>query len=91
MGEFINNFLCNQPLPTSVKKGRSTSTLSVTLQSITARALYEGKYGLVSSLDLSSAFDVVNKDLLLKRLRIVGLSDDLVDLVSIWLRKGLNM
>jgi endonuclease/exonuclease/phosphatase family metal-dependent hydrolase len=68
------------------KKGRSTSTLAITLQSILARALDEGKYGLVSSLDLSSAFDVVNIDLLLKRLKIVGMPEDLIALVSVWLR-----
>jgi hypothetical protein len=54
------------------KKRRSTYTLSVTLQSIIARALNEGKCFLVSSLNLSSAFDVVNIDLLPKRLKIVG-------------------
>ena len=67
------------------KKQRSTSTLSIELQSIIARALDEGKYGLVSSLDLSSAFDVVNVNLLLKRLRIIGLPSDIVDLIKVWL------
>ena len=69
------------------KRNRSTSTLSVALQSMIARAINEGKYGLVSSLDLSSAFDVVNIDLLLKRLKIVGLPSDIIDLISAWLRK----
>jgi hypothetical protein len=57
------------------KKRRITSTLSVELQSVISRA----------SLDLSSAFDVVNINLLLKRLRIVGLPNDLIELISLWL------
>ena len=48
------------------KQKRSTSTLSVKLQSLIARALDEDKYVLVASLDLSSAFDVVNINLLIK-------------------------
>jgi hypothetical protein len=39
----------------------------------------------MASLDLSSAFDVVNVGLLLKRLRIIGLPSDLVELISHWL------
>jgi hypothetical protein len=41
---------------------------------------------MMASLDLSAAFDAVNVQLLLKRLRIVGLKDDLVTLVSTWLK-----
>ena len=37
------------------------------------------------SIDLSSAFDVVNVKLLLKRIRIVGLPEDLIMLVDKWL------
>jgi hypothetical protein len=40
----------------------------------------------MSSLDLSSAFDVVNIDLLLKRLTIVGLPNDVIALIEVWLR-----
>ena len=68
------------------KKSRSTSTLSIQLQSLIARALDEDQFGMVASLDLSSAFDVVNIDLLLKRLKIIGLPDDVVDLIEVWLR-----
>ena len=42
-------------------------------------------YALMASLDLSAAFDVVNVELLLKRMRIIGLLPDLVQLISIWL------
>jgi hypothetical protein len=40
----------------------------------------------VASLDLSSAFDVVNVNLLLKRLKIMGLPSDVTELISVWLR-----
>ena len=68
------------------KKNRSTATLSIKLQSLIARALDGDEYVLVASLDLSSAFDLVNIDLLIKRLKIVGLPDDLLALIEVWLR-----
>ena len=42
-----------------------------------ARALDSNMYTAMASLDLSSAFDIVNINLLLKRLEIVGLPDDI--------------
>ena len=39
----------------------------------------------MANLDLSSAFDVVNVKLLLKRMRIAGLPSDIVKLIEIWL------
>jgi hypothetical protein len=60
------------------KKGKSMATISLSIQSLIARALDDNKFVLLSSLDLSSAFDVVNIDLLLKRLNIVELPNDLV-------------
>ena len=69
------------------KKGKSTATISLTIQSLIARALDEDNYVLMSSLDLSSAFDVVNIGLLLKRLTIVGLPNDVIALIEVWLRK----
>ncbi len=69
------------------KRGRSTSTLSSQLQSIIGRALDEDNFVLVASLDLSSAFDVVNVDLLLKRLHCIGMPIDIIQLISIWLKE----
>ena len=71
------------------KKNRSTMTLSLELQSIIARALDNDEHVLVASLDLSSAFDVVNIELLLKRMQIVGLPEDVIELVRIWLSNRL--
>ena len=39
----------------------------------------------MATLDLSSAFDVVNVELLLKRLKKVGLPQDMISLISEWL------
>ena len=69
------------------KKKKSTATLGLQLQSIIARALDEGDHVLMASIDLSSAFDVINIKLLLKRLRVVGLPLDLVGLIKIWLNE----
>ena len=59
------------------------------MQSLIARALNEDNYVIMASLDISAAFDVVNTDLLLKRLRIMGLPDDVVGLIETWLRNRL--
>ena len=40
----------------------------------------------MSSLDLSATFDLVNLNLLLKRLKIIGLPKDLLHLLNAWLR-----
>jgi hypothetical protein len=39
----------------------------------------------MASLDLSAEFDVVNIKLLIKRLKIVGLPADIIDLIETWL------
>ncbi len=56
------------------------------LQDRIARAMDEDNYVAVASMDLSAAFDVLNIDLLLLRMRRTGLPRDLLDLVSAWLR-----
>ena len=68
------------------KRGKSTATLALQLQSLIARALDDDKYVVMASIDLSAAFDVVNIDLLMKRLRIIGLPEDLLYLIEIWLK-----
>ena len=67
------------------KRGKSTSTAGLAIRSALARALDLGEFALLANLDLSSAFDVVNVKLLLKRMRIAGLPNDVVKLVEIWL------
>ena len=58
------------------KKSKSTATPGALLQSIIARAADEKCFVLMASLDLSMAFDLVNTELLVKRLRIMGMPKD---------------
>ena len=67
------------------KRNKSTATAGALLQSIIARAADEKNYVLMASLDLSMAFDVVNTELLVKRLKIMGLPMDLINLIREWL------
>ncbi len=46
-------------------------------------------YVTMSSLELSAAFDLVNLDLLMKRLKIMCIPDDLLQLLEVWLRRRL--
>ena len=59
------------------------------LQSLIARALDGDNSVIMASLDLSAAFNVVNPDLLLKRLRIMGLPVDIFGLIETWPRNRL--
>ena len=63
------------------KANHSTNTSGLRLQSILARALDGGKYALMATLDLSAAFDVVNVELLIKRLVKLGLPNDMTTLI----------
>jgi hypothetical protein len=67
------------------KKGCSTLSLGLEIQSLIARALDEDNYAIMASLDLSAAFDVVNISLLMKKFQIIGLPLDLVELINLWL------
>ena len=83
--EKLNNIDLTGKAQHGFKRKHSTTTAGLTLQSLLARALNDDNFALMSSLDLSAAFDVVNIELLLKRLRIIGLPDDIVALISNWL------
>ena len=67
------------------KKKRGTSTLQMQIQSILARATDANNYAIMASLDLSAAFDLVDIDLLMTRLKIIGFPADLLELVQVWL------
>ena len=58
------------------KTKRSTNTAGLVLQSVLSHSLNNNNYALMASLDLSAAFDVVNIELLLKRLKNIGLPPD---------------
>ena len=68
------------------KKSRSTATAGLTIQSLIARALDAGECSIMASVDLTAAFDVVNIDLLVRRLAIMGMPGDVIELIEIWLR-----
>jgi hypothetical protein len=69
------------------KRGKSTSTLSVELQSVIWTALDENEYLLMASSKISSAFDVVNTELLLKRMNIMGLPKDIINLINVSMKQ----
>ena len=48
-------------------------------------ALDDDNYVSMASIDLSAAFDVVDVPLLIKRMKIMGLPEDVVRLVNVWL------
>ena len=49
------------------------------------KALDESNYGLMASLDLSAALDVVNSKTLLKRIKNIGFPSDVTNLIEVWL------
>ena len=44
---------------------------------------------MTASIDLSSPFDQVNVNLIIKRLAIMGLPEDVIELIRIWLKERL--
>ena len=67
------------------RKKRSTTTAAKQLQATITRALERDEYTAVASLDLSAAFDVINVELLMKRLKIAGFPQDIIDMLTAWL------
>ena len=57
------------------------------LQLLIKRALDDDHYVALASINLSAAFDIVDVDLLIKRLVILGLTNDVVKLIKIWLKE----
>jgi hypothetical protein len=58
-----------------------------TILSQISRALDNEEFVMVVSLDLSSSFDFVNINLLIKRLKKIGLPNDIVDLINVWIKE----
>jgi len=67
------------------RKGRSTISAARVLQHKISKAMDDNNYIAVASLDLSSAFDVVNTELLLRHITKMGLLQDVVGLLWEWL------
>ena len=75
----LKNF---QTLPSLANHG--ICSLGLAIQSFIANALDENNFALMASLNLSAAFDVVNMNLLLKRLDIIGIPSSVVSLLETW-------
>ena len=67
------------------KHKHSTIKAGLKIHLLISRAVDGGMYALMASLDLSTVFDIVIIELLLKCLQIVGFPPDLVELESKWL------
>lgn len=67
------------------KKGVSTATLALALQERIASYLDKNQKAGVASLDLTAAFDLVDHELLFKRLEIYGFPKKIIDLIKQWL------
>jgi hypothetical protein len=67
------------------RKGRSTISAARVLHREISKAMDDNNYVAVGSLDLSSAFDVVNTELLLTCVTKMGLPRDVVGLLLEWL------
>lgn len=67
------------------KKGHSTTSLALTLQSKIARAIDNGKMAGLLSLDLTAAFDLVDHETLFNRMTSLGIPNQLVGLIKDWL------
>ena len=83
--EIVNNISLTGKSQHEFKKLHSTATLGLTLQSLIANTFDENNYIFMARLDLSAAFDIVNIELLVKRLDIIGIPVDVVSLIRTWL------
>ena len=66
-------------------KNKSTLSAGLILETIIANHLDIGEYVAKASLDLSAAFDIVNIETLKKRLKIIGLPNNVLRLFNSWL------
>jgi hypothetical protein len=67
------------------KKSKSTASAGFVIQSIISRALDENNYMVMASVDLTAAFDLVDVGLLVRCLRQIGMPEDVVRLIGLWL------
>ena len=64
------------------RKNHSTNTAALTLQSLIARAMDRKKKVIVISTDMSAAFDLLDKDVLLPRMKKMGISQKFIDIYN---------
>jgi hypothetical protein len=83
--ESINNSDFTGKQQHGFKKNKSALTEGLLLQSIISCAADENNFVIMASLDLNAVFDLVNIELLIKRLCIIYLPNDEVRLIRTWL------
>jgi hypothetical protein len=66
-------------------KNKSTAAAGLLLQSIIVKHVDKNELVGMASLDVSAAFDMVYTTWLIKQLKSLGLPNDVVDLIKIWL------
>ena len=64
-------------------KNKSAAMAGLLLQSLIARAMDNDYYVALAGIDLSAAFDIVDAELVIKWLIILGLPNDVVQLIKI--------
>ncbi len=67
------------------KKNFSTESACLEIQTKLSNACDSGGFAALASLDLTAAFDVVDRNLLRKRLKIMGIPVQLIHLLDDWL------
>ena len=67
------------------KKGRSTETAGVEIQSRISQRCDLGEFVTVASIDLTAAFDVINHKALIKRMKEMGMPEIIVSIIKEWL------
>jgi hypothetical protein len=72
------------------KPNRSTTTAALTIQSVISRAIDNDNFAAIASLDLSAAFDVVDRGLLFERLHTMGIPEDVRALLKEWLKDRMS-
>ena len=68
------------------KSNHSTITACLELQSKISDKLDNNEYVAVTSFDMSAAFDVVNRELLIKRMKLAGIPLDIVEILQAWFK-----
>jgi len=67
------------------KRDHSTVTALLEIQNRISRNINRGKYHEMISLDLSAAFDMVNHEILVERMKTAGLPNDIINILKNWL------
>ena len=86
--QIYNYFTSNQlfhPNLHGYRRNRSTQTALLQMYDRLVSAASQGQVSGVILIDLSAAFDIVDSDILIKKLRIYGLKDDILSWVQSYL------